>query len=820
MRLTKALVRHLYLALFSITSTLATGQTIRFIDEDSQRPIADVFVFHESQQYASFSDKVGQADISEFPSTGKIIIQHPAYVKVETTKASIQSGNLVIAIKEKVIPHQGVTVSANRWQQNQNEVPNDILAIKKSDIDFGNSQTSADLLANSGQVFMQKSQLGGGSPSLRGFAANAVLLVVDGIRLNNGIYRSGNLQNIINVDPFIIEKTEVVFGPGSVIYGSDALGGVVDFRTQNPKWQYEGGTRFQANALARYSSASKEKTTHFDLSLSQEKVAYYGSISFTDLEDLRAGNRRSEKYEGFFERNFFAQRTENGDQLISNDDPQVQKFSGYNLLNVFQKIRWRTSERTEMTYSYFLSTTSDIPRYDRLSHPLSTTRDSLLNAEWYYGPQDWQMHALKFISYASNSLFDQVQLTTSFQNYEESRNDRRFGGEELRSQKEEVAIVTFNADFEKRQNKGVLYYGIDGFWNDIDSRAQLRNITTDVVSTTTSRYPNGGSKFYSGAAYASYKWNLSKKFILNSGFRYSVVRLTARNLDEDIAQVESENGTISNATLLERVNLTNQAITGSLGLVFNPGLQTKISGIVSSGFRAPNVDDIGKFFEIDDEAIVVPNTDLKPEYSYNQEIGIEQHFNDQLKIKIVGYHSWLIDAIVRDEIDFNGAETLSFEGDALALRSQVNAGRARIYGGSALLEVDLDKSWALSSSLSINEGRETESQQPLRHATPVFGRSAIKYRKGGFLSEFFIDYHAARSADNIPDSEIIDKSYLYTDSGSPAWSTINLRLGYTASKNLSVESGLENILDQHYRTYSSGISAPGRNFYLTVKGSL
>jgi hemoglobin/transferrin/lactoferrin receptor protein len=94
-----------------------------------------------------------------------------------------------------------------------------------------NPQTSADLLANSGHVFVQKSQLGGGSPMIRGFSTNRVLITVDGIRLNNAIFRGGNVHNVISINPFNIEKTEIILGSGSVIYGSDAIGGVMNFYT-------------------------------------------------------------------------------------------------------------------------------------------------------------------------------------------------------------------------------------------------------------------------------------------------------------------------------------------------------------------------------------------------------------------------------------------------------------------------------------------------------------------------------------------------------------------------------------------------------------
>ncbi len=124
-----------------------------------------------------------------------------------------------------------VVISFNKWEQNLNEVPNRIMKVDMRDARLRNPQTTADLLAQTGGVFIQKSQLGGGSPMIRGFATNRVLIVADGVRMNNAIYRSGNLQNIISIDPLSIDDAEVIFGPGSLIYGSDAIGGVMDFHS-------------------------------------------------------------------------------------------------------------------------------------------------------------------------------------------------------------------------------------------------------------------------------------------------------------------------------------------------------------------------------------------------------------------------------------------------------------------------------------------------------------------------------------------------------------------------------------------------------------
>ena len=191
---------------------------------------------------------------------------------------------LLLALQGKAQQHTPDTVykqldevvfSFNKWGQKLNEVPNKIVRVNLDLAKIQSPQTSADLLSQTGTVFVQKSQLGGGSPMIRGFATNRVLLVADGVRMNNAIYRSGNLQNVIQIDPLSLENAEIIFGPGSLIYGSDAIGGVMDFRTLQPKLSNSDNVLVSGSALARYSTANQEKTGHIDFNIGLRKFLWF-----------------------------------------------------------------------------------------------------------------------------------------------------------------------------------------------------------------------------------------------------------------------------------------------------------------------------------------------------------------------------------------------------------------------------------------------------------------------------------------------------------------------------------------------------------------
>ncbi|MCK5839770.1 MAG: TonB-dependent receptor plug domain-containing protein, partial [Bacteroidales bacterium] len=249
----------------------ATSQTIKVIDQTNLQPIEDVLIIDFNNSKTALTNQFGITDIGVFNENDTVIFQHPSYQQFSLSYAEIVNSDKIIKLKERTIHLSQIVVSASKWEQDRTEVPNKITFITAREISFNNPQTSADLLGASGEVFVQKSQLGGGSPMIRGFAANTVLLVVDGVRMNNLIYRSGNLQNIINLDANIIESAEVIFGPGSVMYGSDAMGGVMDLHTPSPLLSYDNKYQVSANALLRYSTANNENTGHFDFNVGTSK---------------------------------------------------------------------------------------------------------------------------------------------------------------------------------------------------------------------------------------------------------------------------------------------------------------------------------------------------------------------------------------------------------------------------------------------------------------------------------------------------------------------------------------------------------------------
>ncbi|MDP5043626.1 MAG: TonB-dependent receptor plug domain-containing protein, partial [Leeuwenhoekiella sp.] len=286
-----------YISVFFLLSfCLVHAQKITVYDNLSQVPVEGAALYNATKTSTAVTNDKGIVDISLFTNSETIYISHVSHILKKTTKAAlIASGNQVFLIDDENQLNE-VVLSVSKFEQQARDITQKVIRLDAEDVELKNPQTAADFLSQSGQVFVQKSQLGGGSPMIRGFSTNRLLITVDGVRMNTAIFRSGNLQNVININPFTIDQTEVILGPGSVVYGSDAVGGVMNFYTKKPSFSFEEGTSFSGMALSRYATANNEKTGHLDINFGLKKWAFLSSISYSDFDDLRMGGHGPDDY--------------------------------------------------------------------------------------------------------------------------------------------------------------------------------------------------------------------------------------------------------------------------------------------------------------------------------------------------------------------------------------------------------------------------------------------------------------------------------------------------------------------------------------------
>jgi len=702
-----------------------------------------------------------------------------------------------------------VLIGATRLQQIDGNLPLKIIRFNKNDINFLQPQTTADLLGHSGELLIQKSQLSGGSPMIRGFATNRVLITVDDIRMNTAIFRSGNLQNVISLDALSTQDVSVLFGPGSVVYGSDAIGGVMNFHTLVPYFSGSNATLAKGNVLTRWSSANQEKTGHLDLRLGWQKWASVTSITATDFNDLKMGKHGGQPS---YLRPAYVVQENAQDAVVQNEDPYRQVPTGYQQLNLLQKVFFKPSEAWTLEYAFHYSVSSNNSRYDRL---LRYRNGLPRSAEWYYGPQEWMMNHLTIVHETPTAIFDRMKINMAYQYFKESRHDRDLDQVNRTNNTENVHAYSVNIDFYKSLGeKNSLNYGLESIFDRIRSFGSVEDVTTGQELVGPSRYPDGSS-WTSQAVFLTHQLQSSKRFVLQSGLRYNFFSIRGR-LDDTFYPFP-----------FSKITVNDGALTGSVGFVYLPGDSWRTRFNVSTGFRAPNIDDIGKVFESAPGAVVVPNPDLAAEYATNFELGISKRVGSWLEAELTGYYTYLDHAMVRRPFTLNGQTEIEYSGELSAVEAIQNAAYADVYGITAGFKWQLPFHLLLSSHFTYQYGKEELDDQttaPLRHVGPSwFGNSRLSYQYKNFHGDLYVIYNDAVPYKDLAPTER-EKEYMYAVDAdgnpfSPAWTTWNLQTMYRLSETFTLHATLENFTDRMYRTYSSGIVSAGRNLIIAVKVS-
>lgn len=715
----------------------------------------------------------------------------------------------VVAQQDSIPPEismNEVIISATRFGENNKRLAQQVQSIDAKKIQSFNQPTTAELLTHTGNVFVQKSQMGGGSPVMRGFEANKVLIVVDGVRMNNAIFRGGHLQNILSMDNSVLEKTELLFGPASVMYGSDALGGVISFYTKKPVLAASGKkTNTSGSAYTRYSSAYGELTAHASLNTGQKKWASFTGITVSSFGDLQQGSVYYKDFPNWGKRSFYVQRINETDSMIANTNPQKQKETGYKQYDFIQKILVKTG-RSEQVLNLQYSTSSNIPRYDRLTE--TTAAGIARSAEWYYGPQKRLMAAWN-INLPASSIYDKAQITTAYQYIEESRHNRNYRNFNLNHRAEKVKVATFNADFFKLIKKEELNYGAEITYNNVNSTAYRENISTHQRSALDTRYPNGGSNTQSYAAYASLLHQFSEQFDMNAGLRFTLSRLYSKFNDTAFFPFP-----------YKEIEQNSEAAAGNIGMIFRPGTGWKISGMFSTGFRTPNVDDMSKVFESGGGRLVVPNPNIKPEKTTNFELGVHKK-TSRLILSTSAWYTIYKDVLTTDFSTLNGADSVMYDGVKSRVITVVNKNKAHIWGCNASAQLQLGKQLSFFSTINYSKGRikETPNDYPLDHIAPLFGKTSFAFRHQKFSAEVFALYNARKDSSEYnlrgEDNHVYSADPVH--GFTPGWITANIRTSYTLNNHFTAQFAIENIFDKYYRVFASGLSAPGRNFIISFR---
>jgi hemoglobin/transferrin/lactoferrin receptor protein len=661
-------------------------------------------------------------------------------------------------------------VSAARHEQRIIESPKSISIVTAEEIRKKNYRTTPEALNELVGVLVQETNYGGGSPIIRGLVGNQILILIDGIRLNNAIFRLGPNQYLNTIDVNQIERIEVVRGPGSVLHGSDALGGLINIITKSRRDEgkdFDFGARF----YSRYASADDGRTGRMEFFGNVKRVGITGGFSYKQFGNLRAG-----------------------------DGVGLQPFTGYDEWDLDLKMDGRFSKRQSVSVGLQLVNQSNVPRTDRLAS------GSDLKRQW--NPETRDLLYVQYELKEASSFINAVRASFSYQN--QSEDLERITSAEPDIQQEyhdEVRSTGYMLQLHSPVGERHLFtYGAEYYADDVRSWRVDVDLTCGTQADKEGTFADG-STYQSLATFVQDEIKVTEPLSANLGLRYSWFE--ARAAVDDPAT-----GTVT-------VHSHPTALTGCARALYELTENFVAALGVGQGFRAPNIDDLtilgsfGSGFE-------VPNTDLKPEQSLNYEIGLKaQHrkFSGSFSYFLSNYE----DLIERDGGMFlslayldNNDNGIQDEGEEDVFQRK-NIGKARIQGLEVEAQILVSGAWTVLGNVAWIRGDDLIEGEPLRRIPPVKGMLGCEWR---LRRNLWVEYYNmfATKQDRLAPGDIDDPRIPV--GGTPGFVTFNLRGGIDFSNWGNVTVALENITNEVYRLHGSGIDCPGVNLVIGYELSL
>jgi len=625
-------------------------------------------------------------------------------------------------------------------------------------------RTTVDLFEDVPAVMVQKTGYGQGSPYIRGFTAFRNLFLVDGVRLNNAVFRSGPNQYWNTVDALSIDRMEIVKGPGSVLYGSDAIGGTVNVLTKGPTGYGEG---FQSGGRLYYrlSSAERSQIGRAEAwGTWDHTFGLYVGGSVKHFGDLEGGrNVGTQDETGYHE---------------WDGDMKAEYFLGPDRKLVFahQHVQQFDAPRTHKTI--YGITWEGLTRGSELRRDLDQRRD------------------LTYLQYHAENLggpVDAVHAGLSWHQQDETRHRARTGGR-FDTQGFEAGTLGAFAQAESRTPLGRLTYGIDYYHDNVNS----------FSSTNAIQGPVGDDADYDLLGlYVQDTIPVCDRLDLILGGRYEYARARARSVQDP------------NTGARIRVGDTWGDLIGSGRLVWHVDRERhwNVFAGVSQGFRAPNLSDLSRLDTARTNEIETPSPGLDPEHYVTYEAGTKVSRRD-LDLQLSYFYTRIRDMIVRTPtgVVFPGPPPLNEV-------TKRNAGDGFVHGVEVAPRWRFAEDWTLFGYLAWLDGEHdtyptaapVARREPKSRLMPTTGQVGLRWDdpQDRFWAEAVCTW--ADEADDLSTRDAADTSRI-PPGGTPGYVVGSVRLGWRVQDNTTLTFAVENVTNEDYRIHGSGLNEPGRNF--------
>jgi len=742
------------------------------------QPVSDVYVSLDSCDIHALSDANGFFLLQTKPwKNCSVHFKHIAYHKRVIGPLNFSSTKQVkldsVTLSAKIHSTEAAIITASRADQTITQIALPFNYVPRMDIIARNAKTSAEVLREETGLFIQKTNHGGGSAIIRGLSSNRILLLIDGVRLNNAAYRLGNHQYLTTVDNNSLERIEVLRGPASALYGSDALGGTVNLLTTKPFFS-ENSDFFSINGFTRIASADHEKTIHSDFIFSSQKFFFQSSISFKDFSDLRRGANSSHP------------------ELELSTKGLYQSPTGFSGWDFHSKLAYSLSKEQIIALVLQHSAQEDVPRYDKY--------ENNHYYKWLYTPQNRNLAYLYYENSSFLPYMNNLKITLSMQHQEEGRQIQKSMIQNLKKEQDNVNSYGLSVQTASHFANHQINAGLDFYHDFVNSSRRIFN-TNEVFlyKDRFARFPDA-STYNRFGLYLQDEIELTNKITLRAGGRYSYQKA------KFTIPVDSSSGILKGNYMP-----SFQSFVGNLGVSFKIDEGLSINGNISQGFRAPNLSDFAKLGSSKGSVYEVPNPALAPEKIINFEFGLKytkQKFRARLNI----FYSILNDLIESAPTTYADKPEISIDSVTYKIKSKQNIGNGFISGGEISALIKFTESISLNSNLTYIYGQNQSSAEPIGGIPPLFGMVGLlkNFQKSRIEGYMRFALAQKRLSDDDRDDPRIPSN------GTPGWFTMNLRGKYEVNSWFSVQAAIENILDLNYREHGSGINGAGRNFILSL----
>lgn len=764
-----------------MNAAFAEGQLSGQIVDHDGKPLAAAQITVMDLKTGGFADVQGKFKLNGIKSGQyQIKVTYLGYQAKLLPEVVVDAGKLTdlgrISLQRQTLTVEGSIVTASRIEKKLEDIPRAANLISELQLRERQPKTSAEALREEPGIFVQKTTHGGGSAIIRGLSSNRILILVDGIRLNNSTYRLGNHQYLTTVDYQMLNQIEVVRGPASVLYGSDALGGAINLITREATFQQNADWHLSTRLSGRMATADEERSGNWQISGENNRLAISLGSSLKSFGDLRRGANSDHS------------------QLENSTNGRVQSPTGFNAWDVDGKLAWRISSGQQLRLALQHAEQKDVPRYDKY--------ESGSNVLWLYSPQKRSLGYLQY-KLEGEGAVRSSQWTLSMNRQQEGRVTQKRSDSNIENELDDVWTLGLSGQGVSQWRANVLTYGVDIYRDRVSSEASETLVDASgnqgiTENLARGRYPDQASYLTAGV-FVQDEIYLSRRLHLFLGGRYTRSQ-TAFDL-RDVGDGE-----------LGEIDLTFQALTGSAGLLYQAGRGISLAANVGQAFRAPNLSDLAKLGESKGSTFEVPNAGLEAEKLLSADLGL-RYTAPKLRASVVGYYARIYDLIASVDAEYRGSGQFINDGDTLKVKTKANTGEGFIRGVEASADWQPLSGLELYGNLTIPYGQNSTADEPIGKMPPAFGLAGLRWFHGPLTIGAYSRLAARQdrlSADDLDDDRI-------PVGGTPSWYTVNLRSIYHWRQMLTLQLSLENIFDVNYRENGSGINGPGRNLIVSLQ---